>query len=203
MCIKVNQPIFFSKEAWQCSFNPSSQTNPVLTRRSIGPFQSSLINLVIKINKNRIIDEFHPSGECSLPNPGIFHPRSIGSTIRSITWAEHKGTKQNSQWHHFAAHQVNENNHTITKSCTRRASGAQKKKSPQSQQEKMLIILPEASAWHGGDIQKDDVERKQSKILQNCLDIRQGFFWKIPVGYCKLKSMRDPAGVQTKSAKSL
>lgn len=124
--------------------------------------------------------------------------------VRSITQAKHKGTKENSQWHHFAAHQlqVNKDNHTITKSCTRRVSGAQKKKSPQSQQEKMLIILPEASAWHGEDNQKDDVERKQSRISQSCLDISKGFFWKIPVEYCKHKSTRDPAGVQTKSAKS-
>lgn len=67
----------------------------------------------------------------------------------------------------------------------------------------MLIILPEASAWHGGDNQKDDVERKQSKNVQSCLDISQGFFQKIPAGYCKRKSTRDPAGIQIKSAKSL
>lgn len=95
---------------------------------------------------------------------------------------------------------------TITQSPKAARGGHQehkKRRVPKASKKKMLIIPPEAPAWHGGDNQKDDVERKQSNILQSCLDISQGFFWKNPVGYCKHKSKRDPVGVQTKNAKNL
>lgn len=95
---------------------------------------------------------------------------------------------------------------TITQSPKAALGGYQehkKRRVPKASKKKMLIILPEASAWHEGDNKKHDVERRQSKNLQRCLDISQGFFQKIPTGYCKRTSMRDAAGIQTKSAKSL
>lgn len=40
----------------------------------------------------------------------------------------------------------------------------------------MLIILPEASTWHGGDSQKDDVEKEAEKNFTELLKHKPGIF---------------------------
>lgn len=80
--------------------------------------------------------------------------------------------KYQTKFHFAALHlQVNEDNHTITKSCTRRVSGAQKKKSPQSQQEKnadypsrsiCLAWRRQQKAWCG-----KEAEQKFAEVLRH------------------------------------